>query len=169
MSVSNWVPIVSVVSSAAVGIAVPLVTTRHQRRDLRADVLRRTGDLERLRWATEEWDEFRQAIVALRSAALVAGADREIVDRYIYLAYVARRKSDVAFDMDPDPEYGGGIPTALFDLVADGAILLTEHMWHPVRRRWTVKRLLASNKARERKVREEDDDVPQINWSPPRF
>ena len=83
MSVTDWVPIASVVASAAVGLGVPYVVARHERRDLRADVLRRVGDVERLRWAPADWDEYRKAIFALRGAALVAGANREIVDRYI--------------------------------------------------------------------------------------
>jgi hypothetical protein len=169
VSVSDWVPIVSVVTSAGVALGVPLITTRHQRRDLRADVLRRTADLERLRWAPAEWDAFRQAVVALRSAALVAGADREIVDRYIFLAHVARRASDASFEVSPDPEHGGGISSDLADLVVDAAILLTDHMWHPVRKRWAVKRSLDESRAAEREMRATDDDFPPINWSRPRF
>ena len=86
VSMSDWVPIASVVASAVVGLGVPLVVTRHERRDLRADVLRRVGDVERFRWAPSEWDAFRQAIFALRGAELVAGAQRDIVDHYIFLA-----------------------------------------------------------------------------------
>jgi len=42
--------------------------------------------------------DLRQSIDALRGAALVAGAKREIVDRYIVLAHVARRSSDHTWD-----------------------------------------------------------------------
>jgi hypothetical protein len=170
--VSEWVPIASVVASAAVGLGVPAVVTRHERRDLRADVLRRVGDVERLRWAPSEWDEFRQAIFALRGSALVAGASREIVDRYIFLAHVARRASDAAFEVAPDPEFGGGIWGPLADLTTDAATMLAEHLWHPVRKRRLMKRWLRDNRKAEDALRQggdDDGDSLRIDWAPPRF
>jgi hypothetical protein len=176
MPVSDWVPIASVAASALVGFGVPYVVTRHERRDLRADVLRHVGDIERLRWAPTEWDEFRKAVFALRGAALVAGADREIVDRYIFLAAVARRESDADWAINPYPAVadepgGGGISVKLGDLVSDAATMLAEHLWHPLRNSRRVARLLAASRVEERRLRSEPGERfgRSIDWSPLRF
>lgn len=174
MSVTDWVPIASVAASAAVGLGVPYIVTRHERRDLRAEVLRRVGDVERTRWAPQEWSEFRQSIYALRGAALVAGADRDVVDRYIFLVHVARRSSDDSWERDPDPDSGGGgIPGQLGSLTSDAASLLAEHLWHPLRNQRRVKRGLAKSREEEADFRAQDEDLEPffaaIDWSPPRF
>jgi hypothetical protein len=168
VSVSDWVPIASVVASAAVGLGVPFVVTRHERRDLRADVLRRVGDVERVRWAPADWDEYRQAIYALRGAALVAGAKREVVDHYIFLAGVARRSSDRSWDGDPK---GGAIPTRLANVTTDAAILLAEHLWHPIRKHRFVQRRFDQSRTAVDALREESatDLFDKIDWSPPMF
>jgi hypothetical protein len=172
VSVSDWVPIASVVASGAVGLGVPYVVTRHERRDLRADVLRRAGEVERLRWAPADWDEYRQAIFALRGAALVAGANREIVDRYIYLAHVARRASKESWEEYPVAEEGGGaISGALADLVTDAATMLAEHLWHPFRKRPMARRLLKQSHEEEATIRRHEAELPygQIDWTPYTF
>jgi hypothetical protein len=61
----------------------PTISQRGARRDVRADVLRRVADVESTRWADESYPEFRTAIIHLRAAALVAGANRRVVDRYL--------------------------------------------------------------------------------------
>ena len=92
------------VVSAIVG---PLIAQRHERRELRAAVLRGISQVERSRWATPgSWDDFRVAVVALRAAALVAGAKREIVEYYLFVAQVAGKASS------DDLELNRGCPVA---------------------------------------------------------
>jgi hypothetical protein len=121
--------------------------------------------------APADWDEYRQAIFALRGAALVAGANREIVDRYIYLTQVARRASQELWTIDPhpDPEEGSGaISSALADLVTDAATLLAEHLWHPFRKRRMIGRLLSESHKGEATLHDEEK-YGRVDWTPYSF
>jgi hypothetical protein len=138
------------VASSVLG---PLVTQRKERRDLRAEVLRQIGQVEQARWAGVPWNEFRTAVVALRAAALVAGASRELVDRYIFLAQAARQTSDASAGLYPGEEGGGAISPELGRLVDGAATLLADHLWHPIRNRVSVQRRLAQSRNAEAKLR----------------
>jgi hypothetical protein len=108
------------VASSVIG---PLLADRGTRRALRGDVLRSLSQVERTRWAGGEWqwDDFRAAKHSLRAAALVAGANREVVDRYLRLATVARQESDRSAELVPDEEGGGAVSSTLGTLVSDSA------------------------------------------------
>ena len=152
------------VVSAIVG---PLIAQRHERRDLRASVLRAISQVERTRWAPISWEDFREAVVALRAAALVAGANREIVDYFLFLAQVAQEASSNNFEPSDDPIYTGGISTVLADLVRDAAENLVDHLWHPVRKRRSVGKALAGLQRREEALRahEGSHDERDFPWS----
>src|SRR5690242_14397329 len=95
------------VVSSVVG---PSIAQRHERRDLRAKVLRSLAEVERRRWAPgTAWGELRDAAVGLQADALVAGINRQLVDRYVELASVGHRTSQHSWDATPDPDFGGGI------------------------------------------------------------
>jgi hypothetical protein len=102
-------------------------------------------------------------VINLRAAALVAGVNREAVDRYARLAQIARRLSDDSWDMAPDPEFGGGISAALSDLTRGAATLLTDIVWHPVRRGWFVRSGLRSLEFEEQALRR-DEAESEIPW-----
>jgi hypothetical protein len=165
-----------ILGGAAVGAVItavvgPIVSQRGARRDVRADVLRRVGDVESTRWAETGRDKFRAATVHLRAAGLVAGANRSLVDRYLYLAHVARRASEVTreqMSQEDLREYGSSIPASLSELVRDAASLLTEHLWHPYRNRWSISRQLRTIEDRERVLRDSEDGGG-LNWSEPHF
>jgi hypothetical protein len=152
----------------------PIISQRGARRDVRADVLRRVGDVESTRWAETGWDEFRAATVHLRAAGLVAGANRSLVDRYLYLALVARRQAEKSWaqmlrELGPNAEeLGSSIPIPLGELVRDAATLLTESLWHPYRDHWSVRRRLRALEDRERELRDSEDGQ-DFNWSEPHF
>jgi hypothetical protein len=91
-----------------------------------------------------------------------------VVDHYIFLARVARRTSDIDVERGgllPE-EGGGGIPSALAELVTDAAALVVEQLWHPVRKRPVVKRRLKTNCEAESRLRS-DSGHREIQWSPP--
>ncbi|HMJ01340.1 MAG TPA: hypothetical protein VK506_00265 [Conexibacter sp.] len=113
-------------------IVAPLVTQRLDRRQSRAEVLRAIAAVERSRWGHIERDQFLNAVIALRSAALVAGARRELTDRYIELCEQARSESEAGFETSGVPE-DGSISRALVRSVSDAAEALVEHVWHPWR------------------------------------
>lgn len=119
----------------ASSVLAPLVSQRGERRALRADVLHRLGELERLRWfhTDDQFDEFRRALMALRTAGLIAAADRELIEYYCHLAWTARLTSEHAVEVGDDV---GGIPSELADLVRDAAKAVSDDIWHPVTSDW---------------------------------
>lgn len=140
----------------------PLIAQRHERRDLRANVLRAISHVERTRWAPTNWNEFRDAVVTLRAAALVAAANREVVDYYLVLAQIAYAESTNDFDETIDPDYTGGLDSRFADLVRDAAETLVDHLWRPIRKRRAVKIALAALRAREHDLRE--DKTIRLQW-----
>jgi hypothetical protein len=153
------------IASSVIG---PLIADRGTRRALRGDVLRSLSDVERARWAGGkwEWDDFQAAKHSLRAAALVAGANREVVDRYLRLATVARRSSDRSAELLPEEAGGGVIQGILETLVSDSATLVVDELWHPHRRRFAIRRRLAQNERDEAAAREKpgDDFLGGIDW-----
>jgi hypothetical protein len=145
-------------------IVSPLVTQRMDRRQLRAAALRGVGAVERARWGDVDWEEFRKAVVELRSAALVGGAGRELTERYLLLAQVARHASDDAIVLQGDLE--GGIPKPLAELVHLAAAALVDHLWHPLRTRplmgLRIKRLDRAREATRSQVAHVA--VPRVRW-----
>jgi hypothetical protein len=144
----------------------PAIAQRRERRDLRADVLRRLAEVERARWAPVSADEFRAAVVGLRAAGLVAGVNRQALDRYIFLAAVAWRESDRTWEeRGADPETGGGyIEAAFAALVRHIAEVLADHLWHPFRSRPRLQRGLKESASREQAIR--DDPDSETSWRP---
>jgi hypothetical protein len=144
----------------------PLVGQRHERRDLRGKVLHQLAAVENGRWAPRDGDEFRQAIVGLRTSALVAGLSRALIEFYVTVATAARMKSQQSWDEDPDPEYGGGIPIALSELTREAAETVASYAWHPYWHRfgqWRSMRRLNREKTR---VAQELEKNPRarIDW-----
>ena len=130
----GWVVAGTVGGALVSSVLGPLITQGRERRDIRADVLRGIGDVERARWAPVEREDFRAAVINLRAAALVA------------------------------PEFGGGaIPSALGELTRDAAKLLTDSVWHPYRKRWAFQCGLATLESEEQALRR-DEDGTNIPW-----
>jgi hypothetical protein len=144
----------------------PLIAQRRERRDVRADVLRALGAVERTRWAPVEREDFRAAIIGLRVAALVAGANREAVETYARLAQYAQRMSEDSWKVVADPEFGGGIPGTLGDLTRSAASLLVDNLWHPYRKRLHVASGLSKLTADQEALRQSDEGIP---WDIPMF
>ena len=158
----GWVVAGTVGGALVSSVLGPLISQGRERRDIRADVLRGIGDVERARWAPVEREDFRAAIINLRAAALVAGVNREAVDHYARLAQVAQRMSEDAWEETRDPEFAG-IPSALSELTRGAATLLTDSVWHPYRKRWSVRRRLAALGSEEQALRRDDDET-DIPW-----
>lgn len=141
-----------------------LVGQRHERRNMRAEVLRRIGELEQARWMDENgpsWQDYRSADNAVRAAGLVASAPRELIDVYLRFARAGRLMSERHWKMDPDPEFGGSVPGPLGDLITDAAERLVSHVWYPHRRRLRLRHDLKSLEAQKKGCRE---DVPEELW-----
>jgi hypothetical protein len=141
----------------------PLISQRRERRDVRADVLRAFGAVERTRWAPRERDEFREAVIDLRSSALVAGVDRRVAEAYLQLAQVARRMSENAWEQYPDEEFGGAISSLLGNVIRDAAEMLSEVVWHPHRTRLRTRERLRSLGQHEAAL-QADKDEGDIPW-----
>lgn len=102
------------------------------RRDVRADVLRAVGEVERSRWAPVQREDFRAAIINLRATALVAGTNREAVESYARLAQYAQRMSEESWSVTGDPEAGGGsILGSLGEPTRQSAALLADIVGAP--------------------------------------
>lgn len=146
-------------------IVSPLVTQRVDRRQHRAAVLRGVAAVERARWGDAAWDDFGRAVGDLRSAALVAGANRELTERYLTFAQVARRASAEAIDLRGDPDTAG-IPRPLADLVRLAAVRFVDHLWHP----WRTRPLLRRRLRQLDRAQEEARDglahlrAPPVRW-----
>src|ERR1035441_4485442 len=97
----GWVVVGTVGGALVTSVLGPLITQGRERRDVRAEGLRGVGGVERARWAPVEREDFRAAIISLRAAALVAGVNREAVDRYAHLAQVAQRMSEDSWEEVP--------------------------------------------------------------------
>ncbi|MGN6558550.1 MAG: hypothetical protein ACTHLH_11160 [Solirubrobacterales bacterium] len=110
----------------------PLFGQRHERRELRAKVLRKIAEIENARWVPAEKAVFLNAAHELRSLVLVAGMNRKPVEFYVVVAAAAREKSELSLELaGGDVEFGGGIDGSLADLVRDAATLVTDCAWHP--------------------------------------
>lgn len=147
----------------------PLISQRRERRDVRAEVLRAISDIEQVRWAPASWRDYRAAVITARSAGLVADARRDLLDRYLRLAYVARRASDRSWEeCGGEEEAGaGGIDAGLSDLVRSAAELVIDSLWHPYRKRWSCWRGARRLKAQEEQLR--GDSGLRLRWSEPIF
>jgi hypothetical protein len=146
----------------ASSVLTPLISQRGERRGLRADVLHRLGDVERLRWfhTGDQVERFRRALVALRAAGLLAGANRALIDYYCHVAWTARLTSEHAVEIGDDV---GGIPSTLGDLVTDAATAVSDDVWHPTTRRWRSNRKVEQLRFREQRLREGPDRT-DIEW-----
>jgi hypothetical protein len=144
-------------------VLTPLIAQRGERRALRADVLHRLGDVERFRWVAagdQSSGDFRRALVALRAAGLVAGANRELIDYYYHVAWTARLTSEHAVEVGDEE---GGILSTLADLVRDAATAVTDDVWHPTTTRWRRKRRLEALRTREQSLRDGPGRT-EIQW-----
>lgn len=121
------------------------------RRSTRTDVLGALEDCELARWVTDmtESKSLISATRRLESAAVISGLPSRAVDQYIVLAWAGYWTSyedmEDAHFSDRDPEYAGGIPAQLNDLIADAARDVSRLVWSPWRGR-----LIASRGVRER-------------------
>lgn len=91
------------------GIVAQHLSLSVERRQVRGSVREALSEVERLRWTLDLKDddarEFRGALSSFKSAALIAGMPRRLVDRYEHMAQVSRfvtarklKAQDVAAD-----------------------------------------------------------------------
>jgi hypothetical protein len=164
------VDVTALVGGAVGGAAIqtifgPLFGQVHYRRELRAKVLNALAEVERERWASsEDRSGFRAAIGQLRSTALVAGVNRELVDSYALAAAASYGHSLRDWERHGNPD-GGGISMPLSHYVTQCAEALTFYVWHPrwagAIRRLTMRRL---QKARAKTSEEMKDQNEPIHW-----
>ena len=104
-------------------------------------------------------EEFLEAVHALRSAALIAGLKRELVEVYLLLAAAGRQKSGDSLELaGGDIESGGGgISTPLAELVLRAASALTDYAWHPFNGRFRLRRSV------KKLTSEKDEVTAQLN------
>jgi hypothetical protein len=146
-------------------VFAPVLLDRRERRSARAEVFPRLADVERARWSREgDVPSFREKTQALRAAALIAGVRRDVVERYILLATVARATSEGDAELRAGIEEAGGIPLALGNLVTESLILLSDALWHP-RRTWFIAgRRLRQSQRDEQALRANDSEWSPVRW-----
>jgi hypothetical protein len=146
----------------------PLLGQRHLRRDLRANVVRAVARVEERRWATARQESFGEAVIELRTAALVAGLQREPMEAYVEIASGARALAErTAIRHDNEPALRGGlIPTEMGDLAQHAATLLVSIAWHPYRTRPLIRFRLASLESEKRLVTAElnENRETRLDW-----
>jgi len=148
-------------------VITPLLAQRIDRRQHRASALSALGLIEQSRWGDEDFRAFREAVRKLRTTALVAGADRTLVDRYLLYAQVARQTSDWNVEIADGYPEAAGIPTSLANLVRAAAEALVDHLWHPWRTRIFrahIVRQLDRAVDRIKRADEERNMAPTIAW-----
>lgn len=146
-------------------ILTPWFGQRHERRDLRAGVARSLSAVERTRWAPRSKEKFRRAVTDLRTAALVAGVNRPLIDHYVLFASAGRALSERSFLQNPDPEFGGAINVGLGDLISEAAAAVVDFTWHPWMRRATTRMVLARLSRRKAEVtRDLNERRASIDW-----
>jgi hypothetical protein len=150
----------------------PLISQRTDRRNRRATVLDQLATVEEARWASQELSSdvarsrFETAVRNLRAAALVAGARRSVVDRYIILAAVAMQAAEQSLEESGGAE-AAGIPSGLAELVRNAARIVVDNQWHPYRTALSVGRRLKASEQAERSLRSAaSSSVERLNWSP---
>lgn len=149
-------------------VITPLLAQRIDRRQHRASALSALGLVEQSRWGDEDFDGFREAVRKLRTTALVAGADRTLVDRYLHYAQVARQMSDWNVEKAHGYPEAAGIASGLADLVQTAAEALVDHLWHPWRSRIFRARTVRHLDRAVDRVKREDEERnkrPTIYWN----
>lgn len=102
-------------------------------------------NVERYRWVNSEestYYKFNDAVIELKATAMIAGVDPDVVDKYVYLASVARSASQHDVDEGHDPEFAGGISSKLADLTRDSASVLMKSLRSPMKSRLGKKKAL---------------------------
>ncbi|MFL5902022.1 MAG: hypothetical protein ACJ75S_12610 [Solirubrobacterales bacterium] len=85
----------------------------------------------------------------------MAGVNRALIDQYILFACAGRHLSDISFERNPDPEFGGGIDSTFAGLIEDGAAAVMDFTWRPWLRRTTKGMVLARLNQRKTAVTKE--------------
>lgn len=148
------------------GVVAPHVTQARERRQARADASNALFAVEQARWGNVGYSEFRKTLYAFYGSALSAGLPRPMIRYYVGLARVARYASWASHRSKPQTEesYADPIDARLEEGVQEAVEMITDALWHPVRRRL---RRSANDRAMNRaikKLRQETRDLPNIRW-----
>lgn len=164
---------VTALTGGALGGAVvqsilgPLFGQRHERRELRAKVLRKIAAVEDTHWVPAKKEAFLESANELSSLALVAGINRRAVELYLVVAAAAREKSEESLDRaGGDLETGGGVRLSLSQLARDAAAFVTDCVWHPHLQRPLIRLRLRRLEVKKKQVTAEmDKPHERIYWN----
>lgn len=154
--------VASIIGALGIGsFAGQYLIGSQQRRQLRSDVLRYLAITERTRWAgasssDSSFQQFKDSIRELETAAIIARVPRRPLRLYIQLATAARLMSDDDVEQKDGQEEAGGINTVLGRSVRWSAAQLSRLMWSPWLARAGMKRRAS---AIEREVQGLDEEV----------
>ncbi|OZD06445.1 hypothetical protein CH275_09485 [Rhodococcus sp. 06-235-1A] len=138
--------VASIIGALGIGsFAGQYLIGSQQRRQLRSEVLRHLANTERTRWAgalssDPSFQQFKDSIRELETAAIIARVPRRPLRLYIQLATAARLMSDDDVEEKDGQEEAGGISTALSRCVRSSAAQLSRLMWSPWLARACMKR-----------------------------
>ncbi|MFF7447456.1 MULTISPECIES: hypothetical protein [unclassified Streptomyces] len=135
----DLVGVLQLFGAGSVGAVVSqYVSTAPERRQARAAARTAMTALEEAVWSSgdpEEWRRLRRAVHAFESAAMIAGVPREVSDWYARTRVALYSASRRSFEQDPDPEYGGGLPTRYVRGLNAATEVVHYALWHPLRSR----------------------------------
>lgn len=132
-----WLTVVASLAAAVIGgVISPQLAQTKERRSARAAVREKLGEVEALRWSGESASDFRRAMAALESAAIMARVSRRAIERYNAAAIAARKASDV-LPVGPNGELEGAVDWVHEKAMVNALTDVTRHLWHP----WATKLL----------------------------
>lgn len=151
----------AILGAIVTGLAGPYFMQSKERRVMRAKVLDAIMNVEKSRWGTSSYEDLLIKISELKAVALMASADRKLVNYYVWLAEVSHRSVQV----DEDAARRRWMPEGVAVLTEDTLEAVSLTLWHPLRtlpiRKWLLKKL----KTREQFWRKQNED-PNLLWDP---
>lgn len=160
------ISLVIISTASAIGGALissligPYITQSKDRRNARANVIRSLTDVEKLRWGKNQYQELNSAIAELKSAGLIALADRQLIEYYSSLALTSYHSARE--DIVEGEEKMWLIPLALGKHIDDTLESLSLTLWHPWRTKLRRNAMLRVLKQKEFEIRTSKDK--DIKW-----
>jgi hypothetical protein len=149
MNSSSLLVLVSALLGAAVTSLIgPYLLQTKERRIARAKVITALMKVEKLRWGNCDYSTLQSQIAELKATALMARADRQLIEYYSHLAltsHFSAREETVE-----ENETVRMIPSALSSHIDSALEAVSLTLWHPARtapfRKLTLIRLKAKEK-----------------------
>lgn len=115
-------------------IVGPYIVQSKDRRAARAAVLKAIMAVERAQWHETDCATLHNRIAELKATALIARADRKLVDYYSRIAKVTYHSAE-EHDIEDDGELIWMLPATMTKFSGDTLEALVRTLWHPTKTR----------------------------------